>query len=119
VTHVHCKDVSPVLAAAMRGKDTGISASIVPIGKGANGDTISKCIKILEARKWNGVFCIESDGKKNVIDSAAWLRAQIEKQRSKGGFSRQGVSPRLPAAIFARVPIEQSEGGSRSEKSLL
>lgn len=79
VTHVHCKDVSHELAAAMRGKDTGISASVVPIGKGANADNISKCIKILEARKWDGVFCIESDGEKNVIDSVAWLRTQIKK----------------------------------------
>ena len=54
VTHVHCKDVSHELAAAMRGRDTGISASVVPIGKGANADNISKCIKILEARSWDG-----------------------------------------------------------------
>jgi hypothetical protein len=63
----------------MRGKDTGISASVVPIGKGANADNISKCIKILEARKWDGVFCIESDGEKNVVDSVAWLKTQIKK----------------------------------------
>jgi len=79
VTHVHCKDVSPALAAAMRGKDTGISASVVPIGKGANAENISKCIKVLEARKWDGVFCIESDGEQNVKDSVAWLRTQIAK----------------------------------------
>ena len=79
VTHVHCKDVSPALAAAMRGKETGISASVVPIGKGANSENISKCIKVLEARKWDGVFCIESDGEKNVVDSVAWLRTQIAK----------------------------------------
>jgi sugar phosphate isomerase/epimerase len=77
VTHVHCKDVSPALAAAMRGKETGISASVVPIGKGANAQNIAKCIKVLEARKWDGVFCIESDGEQNVIDSVAWLRTQI------------------------------------------
>ncbi len=79
VKHVHCKDVSPALAAAMRGKETGISASVVPIGKGVNADNISKCIKILEARKWDGVFCIESDGEKNVTDSVAWLKTQISK----------------------------------------
>ena len=79
VNHVHCKDVSQALAAAMRGKDTGISASVVPIGKGANAENISKCIKILEARKWDGVFCIESDGEQNVKDSVAWLRTQIAK----------------------------------------
>ena len=35
------------------------------------------CGIILEARKWDGVFCIESDGEKNVVDSVAWLRTQI------------------------------------------
>jgi sugar phosphate isomerase/epimerase len=79
VTHVHCKDVSPALAAAMRGKDTGISASVVPIGKGANSDNIAKCIKVLEARTWDGGFCIETEGEHNVKDSVAWLRSQIKK----------------------------------------
>ena len=79
VKHVHCKDVSPALAAAMRGKETGISASVVPIGKGVNADNISKCIKVLEARKWDGVFCIESDGEHNVTESVAWLKTQIAK----------------------------------------
>jgi len=77
VTHVHCKDVSRELAEAMRGKETGISASVVPIGKGVNADNIAKCIRFLQARRWDGVFCIESDGEKNVIESVKWLRAQI------------------------------------------
>jgi sugar phosphate isomerase/epimerase len=79
VTHVHCKDVSKELAAAVRGKDTGISASVVPIGQGVNAENIAKCIKILEARKWDGVFCIESDGERNVIESVKWLKTQIAK----------------------------------------
>ena len=79
VTHVHCKDVSQALADAMRGKDTGISASVVPIGKGANADNIAKCIKVLEARNWYGVFCIETEGEHNVKDSVTWLRSQIKK----------------------------------------
>jgi len=79
VTHVHCKDVSQALADAARGKDTGISASVVPIGKGVNADNIAKCIKVLQARKWEGVFSIESDGEENVVQSVAWLRKQIGK----------------------------------------
>ncbi len=77
VTHVHCKDVSPELAAAVRGKDTGISASVVPIGKGVNAQNIAKCIKILEGRGWDGVFCIESHGEHNVAESVKWLRSQV------------------------------------------
>jgi sugar phosphate isomerase/epimerase len=78
VTHVHCKDVSPQLAAAARGKDTGISASVVPIGAGANAENIGKCIQLLKKHNWEGVFSIESDGEENVRDSVAWLRKQIE-----------------------------------------
>jgi hypothetical protein len=63
----------------MRGKETGISASVVPIGKGVNADNIARCIKILQARSWDGVFCIESDGEENVVESVAWLRKQIGK----------------------------------------
>jgi len=78
VTHVHCKDVSRELADAMRGKDTGISASVVPIGQGVNADNIVKCIRVLEKRGWDGVFCVESDGEENVRESVAWLRKQIK-----------------------------------------
>jgi len=77
VTHVHCKDVSPELAAAARGKETGISASVVPIGQGANSDNIAKCIQLLKERNWDGVFSIESDGEENVKASIEWLSEQI------------------------------------------
>lgn len=78
VTHVHCKDVSQELADAARGKSTGISASVVHIGEGANASNITKCIEFLTETDWDGVFCIESDGEENVIKSVAWLRKQIK-----------------------------------------
>ena len=77
VNHVHCKDVSPQLAAAARGKDTGISASVVHIGEGVNADNIAGCIKLLNKHAWDGVFSIESDGEENVIKSVEWLQEQI------------------------------------------
>jgi len=77
VRHVHCKDVSPELAAAARGKETGISASVVHIGEGANADNIAGCVKLLTKHNWDGVFCIESDGEDNVKKSIAWLKGQI------------------------------------------
>lgn len=77
VNHVHCKDVSPALAAAMRGKETGISSSTVHIGQGANADNIAGCIKLLQKRKWNGVFSVECEGEENVKKSVAWLKKQI------------------------------------------
>jgi len=85
VTHVHCKDVSPELAAAARGKETGISASVVPIGQGANSENIAKCIQLLNEHQWDGVFSIESDGEENVKASIQWLRGQV-------GMSAAGAS---------------------------
>jgi len=78
VTHVHCKDVSQDLADAVRGKSTGISASVVHIGEGVNAPNIVKCIEFLTETDWDGVFSIESDGEENVIKSIEWLQKQID-----------------------------------------
>ena len=77
VNHVHVKDVSQELADAARGKSTGISASVVYIGEGANASNISDCRKYLAETGWDGVLSIESDGEENVIKSVAWLQEQI------------------------------------------
>jgi sugar phosphate isomerase/epimerase len=77
VNHVHCKDVSKGLADAMRGKETGISASVVPIGQGVNSANIAACIQYLKETNWDGVFSIESDGEENIAPSVKWLREQI------------------------------------------
>ena len=78
---MHCKDVSPALAAAVRGKDTGISSSSVHIGEGVNADNIAGCIKLLTKRNWDGVFSIECEGEENVGKSIKWLRTQIRKAK--------------------------------------
>ena len=77
VNHVHVKDVSKELAEAARGKDTGISASVVPIGQGVNAPNIAGCIQYLKETNWDGVFSIESDGEENIQPSVEWLRKQI------------------------------------------
>lgn len=77
LNHMHCKDVSQALADAARGKETGISSSLVHIGEGANADNISGCIKYLAESGWDGVFSVECEGEENVIKSIAWLREQI------------------------------------------
>jgi sugar phosphate isomerase/epimerase len=82
VTHVHVKDVSQELADAVRGKSTGISASVVHIGGGVNAPNIASCIQFLTETDWEGVFSIESDGEENVIKSVAWLTEQIERANS-------------------------------------
>ena len=40
LTHCHIKDVSPALAAAARGEETGIGSSEVPVGGGVNAENI-------------------------------------------------------------------------------
>ena len=77
VNHVHVKDVSKALAEAVRGKETGISASVVPIGQGVNAPNIAACIQYLKQTNWDGVFSIESDGEENIQPSVEWLRQQI------------------------------------------
>jgi sugar phosphate isomerase/epimerase len=77
VNHVHVKDVSKGLAEAARGKETGISASVVPIGQGVNAPNIAACIQYLKETNWDGVFSIESDGEENIEPSVDWLRKQI------------------------------------------
>ena len=77
VNHVHVKDVSKALAEAVRGKETGISASVVPIGQGVNAPNIAACIQYLKHTNWDGVFSIESDGEENIQPSVEWLRQQI------------------------------------------
>jgi sugar phosphate isomerase/epimerase len=86
VTHVHVKDVSQALAEAARGKSTGISASVVPIGEGVNAPNISNCIHFLNETGWDGVFSIESDGEENVVKSVAWLREQIAANQLERSF---------------------------------
>ena len=60
--HLHIKDVSPELAAAVQGKDTGIGCSAVPIGGGVNAENIKKCFEYLHATNWDGVGSIECCG---------------------------------------------------------
>ncbi len=62
LTHCHIKDVSPELAAAVRGEETGIGSSIVPVGGGVNAGNIRKCFEFLHASKWDGVVSIECHG---------------------------------------------------------
>ena len=75
LSHAHVKDVSPGLAAALRGEDTGIACSEVPLGGGVNAENIKKCIAYLGETKWNGVLSIECSGTdENIGKSVAFLR---------------------------------------------
>jgi len=75
VSHVHVKDVSAGLAAAVRGEETGIACSEVPLGGGVNADNIRRCIAFLKQTDWSGVLSIECYGSDdNVTRSVAFMR---------------------------------------------
>ena len=76
--HMHIKDVSPQLAAAVRGEETGIGSSIVPIGGGVNAENIKKVLAMLVETKWNGVASIECHGSdENMKASVEFLRGVL------------------------------------------
>ena len=75
VSHLHIKDVSPGLAAAMRGEETGIGCSEVPVGGGVNAENIQKCLAYLRQSGWSGVASIECSGAdENIRKSVEFLR---------------------------------------------
>ena len=80
VSHVHVKDVSESLAAALRGKDTGIAVSTCSLGGGVNAANIKKCLAILRDAGYAGVLSIECEGQGGpmIEQSLAWLRAALK-----------------------------------------
>jgi len=76
IDHVHIKDVSPTLAAAARGKQTGIATSHCAIGEGVNAENIRRCIKILAENGYNGVLSMECEaqGGPMIERSLSWVR---------------------------------------------
>jgi sugar phosphate isomerase/epimerase len=76
VDHVHIKDVSPSLAAAARGQQTGIGISHCALGEGVNAANIKKCLQILRDRGYSGVLSIECEGQGGpmIEKSLKWLR---------------------------------------------
>lgn len=78
LSHAHIKDVSQELADAVRGEETGIACSMVPVGGGVNAENIKRCIEYLKETDWSGVVSIECYGTDdNIRDSAEFLRALI------------------------------------------
>jgi sugar phosphate isomerase/epimerase len=78
VSHCHIKDVSPALAAAVRGEETGIACSEVPIGGGVNAENIKKCLAFLKSTKWDGVVSLECYGSdENIKKSVEFLRPLV------------------------------------------
>jgi sugar phosphate isomerase/epimerase len=78
LTHAHIKDVSEGLAAAVRGEETGIAMSEVPIGGGVNAENIKRCVEYLKETGWNGAVSIECFGSdENIAKSVEFLRGLL------------------------------------------
>ncbi|MGD0896720.1 MAG: sugar phosphate isomerase/epimerase family protein [Thermoguttaceae bacterium] len=78
LSHAHVKDVSPALAAAVRGEETGIAVSEVPIGGGVNAGNIARCIEYLKQTRFDGVLSIECYGSdENIRLSVEFLRGLV------------------------------------------
>ena len=77
--HVHLKDVSASLAAATRGKQTGIAVSHCSLGEGVNADNIRQCLALLRDRGYQGVLSIECEGQGGpmIESSLGWLRRTL------------------------------------------
>ncbi len=79
VTHVHVKDVSESLAAAVRGEQTGIAVSQCAIGDGVNANNIKQCLGMLRAQGFDGVLSMECEGQGGpmIEKSLDWLRQTL------------------------------------------
>lgn len=79
ISHVHVKDVSASLAAAVRGDQTGIAVSQCAIGDGVNGDNIAQCLTLLRDTGYDGVLSMECEGQGGpmIERSLSWLRKKL------------------------------------------
>lgn len=78
-THCHIKDVSAELAAAVRGEETGIGSSIVPVGGGVNAENIRRCLAYLNETGWDGAVSIECHGSdENTAASVRWMQETLK-----------------------------------------
>ena len=85
VSHVHVKDVSHSLAAAMRGELTGIAVSQTAIGDGVNADNIRQCFDILADIGYDGVVSIECEGQGGpmIEKSLKWVRELVNETNQR------------------------------------
>ena len=85
ITHVHVKDVSKSLAAAVRGEQTGIAVSQCAIGDGVNADNIRKCLALLRDRGFDGVLSMECEGEGGpmIEKSLKWMRSTLKELKIK------------------------------------
>ncbi|MNE80179.1 hypothetical protein D3C80_1767260 [compost metagenome] len=69
--------MSPSLAAAARGGQTGIAVSHCALGDGVNAENIKTCLAMLRDHGYDGVLSLECEGAAGpmIETSLAWIRA--------------------------------------------
>jgi inosose dehydratase len=79
ISHVHVKDVSESLAAAVRGEQAGIAVSQCAIGDGVNAGNIRRVLAMLRDRGFAGTLSMECEGAGGpmIERSLAWLRGVL------------------------------------------
>jgi sugar phosphate isomerase/epimerase len=79
VSHVHIKDVSESLAAAVLGQQTGIAVSQCALGDGVNADNIRQCLAVLRDAGYDGVLSMECEGQGGpmIERSLEWMRRTL------------------------------------------
>ena len=78
LSHCHIKDVSPALAAAALGEETGIGSSEVPVGGGVNAENIKAVVRYLKQTAWDGAVSIECHGSdENTRKSLDFMRQVV------------------------------------------
>jgi inosose dehydratase len=84
VNHIHIKDVSAELAAALKGEVTGIALSSTAIGEGVNADNIVKCIELLVKNGFEGTMSLECDAQGGPLleRSLNWTRKVLAQATS-------------------------------------
>ena len=87
VNHIHIKDVSAELAAAVRGELTGIAMSACAIGEGVNADNIRRSVEVLVKAGFEGTMILECDaqGGPTLERSLAWFRKVLEQATAQAG----------------------------------
>src|SRR5208283_687150 len=81
VVHMHIKDVSPSLAQAVRGAETGIASSEEFVGGGANADNIRRCLDIMQATGRKIPISPEAAGDRLMLPSIAWIKDYLNSKR--------------------------------------
>jgi sugar phosphate isomerase/epimerase len=80
VIHMHLKDVSRELAAAIRGEETGIASSAAALGEGVNAENVSKCLDIMIATGREIILSPEAGGDALTVKSFEWLKDVLRKK---------------------------------------